>query len=184
MIYGLLGFKGSGKSTVAKYLEKEHGFYRLNFKDALIAELKQNFPDLLTYYQHLYGVTEIDELFETKPDPIRFLMQNYGTEVRRKENEDYWVDKWVAKVTQLHYDGITNIVVDDARFMNEIRAVKNWNGMTIRIISDVVTTGGTHSSETSLLDYKSDYVINSVQGDFDKLYSDICKIVDKSKSQD
>ena len=47
IIIGLTGFKQVGKSTAASHLETKHGFSRHNMKDALVAELKQNFPDLL-----------------------------------------------------------------------------------------------------------------------------------------
>ena len=83
-LIGLIGFKQSGKTTAAEYLESK-GFERVNFKDCLIDELKQNFPDLLNEIKanmELRGLPmSIDKLFLTKPPLVRTLMQNYGTEV-------------------------------------------------------------------------------------------------------
>ena len=148
MIVGLVGFKRSGKSTVAKYLESKYGFYRHNFKDALIEEIKQNFPDLLEeiiedeiYHADMNETGEknnidIDWLFANKPPLIRALMQNYGTEVRRNEDINYWVNKWEIALRDMSQKGILpeDIVTDDVRFLNEAKVVNIWDGIIIRVI--------------------------------------------------
>ena len=120
-LIGLVGFKQSGKSTAAKYLEEKYGFVRHNMKDALIAEIKQNFPDLLEgiakAHPDITGGMFLDEaiqtLFEIKPPLMRALMVNYGTEVRRRQDKNYWVKAWLA--TPVFQN---NIVTDDVRFIN------------------------------------------------------------------
>ena len=102
MIIGFTGYKQSGKSTAAKYLEEKYNFTRINFKDALVQEIKDNFPDLLEEICLIYeefsfpkegdGVDfGIENMFQTKPPLMRALLQNYGTEVRRKDDQHYWV---------------------------------------------------------------------------------------------
>jgi hypothetical protein len=178
-IIGLVGFKQSGKSTAASYLENKYGFVKHNFKDALVAEIKQNFPDLLTEIANVYyheGIQSIEHLFTVKPPLMRTLMQNYGTEVRRKENPDYWVDQWTKKFLELERV-VYRFVTDDVRFVNEASRVKGQGGIIIRIIRTDITSGGDHSSETEQLEIQADYTIEVGQGEHEKLYAELDRIL-------
>jgi len=160
MIIALTGFKRSGKSECAKHLAK-HGLKRINFKDCLIEEIKQNFPDLLKV---------IGDDFDNKPPAVRALLQNYGTEVRRRDNQDYWVNKWKEKVSD-------NVVVDDCRFLNEAKAIKDLGGTIIRVIRPGFN-GDNHISEREQEQIKVDYTIiaqdlKSLIQQIDDLYSRI-----------
>lgn len=175
MIIGLTGFKQVGKSTAAKYLESK-GFVRHDFKDALVAEIKEKFPDLLEEIRYTESETEVGNLFQTKPPLMRALMQNYGTEVRRGDDPDYWVKKW-AKNSYGH----AKIVCDDVRFLNEASKVKERGGIIIRLTRPDMPTGGTHRSETEQLEIVADHTIECEAGDFEKLYRELDKIVDNHK---
>jgi len=96
MIIGITGLRRSGKTTVSKYLQENHGFVSHNFKAALIKEMKEKFPDTLdALCRDLEGANNtVDGLFEEKPRAMRALMQNFGTDVRRAEDPNYWVDEW------------------------------------------------------------------------------------------
>ena len=186
MIVGLVGFKHSGKSTVAKYLESKYGFYRHNFKDALIEEIKQNFPDLLREIAKLYTVSterlnNIDWPFEEKPTLIRALMQNYGTEVRRNENVNYWVNKWETALRDMSARRVLpeNIVTDDVRFLNEAKVIKVWDGIIIRVICTGINDGGSHESETQQTQIVADHTIEVAYGEHDKLQEKIDEIMAK-----
>lgn len=178
MIIGLIGFKQVGKSTAAKYLEEKYGFVRHNMKDALVAELRQNFPDLLrimaedNYY--VEGSPEsleaaINKLFEEKPPEMRALLQNYGTEVRRKDDDYYWTNQWRLKGAEYHREG-KSVVVDDVRFLNEAEAVKVQQGILIRLTRPDITTGGSHASETEQLEIVADYTIECQPDGHEALY--------------
>lgn len=178
-IIGFVGFKQVGKSTAARYLEETHGFVRHNFKDALVAEIKQNFPDLLRaiadteYTQQFAG--QIDALFVNKPPLVRTLMQNYGTEVRRKDKDSYWTDKWVTKLWELGSD--KDVVVDDVRFLNEASRVKGQGGILIRLTRADIPTGGNHPSETEQLEIEADYTIEGEPGNPQNMYKVLDMIV-------
>lgn len=186
MIIGLVGFKQVGKSTAAKYLEEKYGAGRCNMKDQLVAEMKQNFPDLLQailnqYPQNVGFDSEpmsVDYLFEAKPALMRALMQNYGTEVRRKDDANYWCDRWFESVNKLDEK---IVVVDDVRFMNEADYVKKFKSIIIRLERGDVSSGGTHASETEQLKIPAEYTITCDKGDFEHLYSEIDKIMSKHK---
>jgi len=171
------GFKQSGKTTASRHLQDKYGYQLHNFKTGLIKELKEKFPDLLGYYQHLYGVTEVDDLFVTKEAPIRALLQNYGTEVRRAEDEDYWVLQWKLGLVEHMMADRRAIVVDDCRFISEARAIKAWGGTIIRIVRTDITSGGEHVSETEQLEIQADYTIEVGKGEYEKLYVELDNIL-------
>jgi hypothetical protein len=185
-IIALTGFKQSGKTTAANYLETK-GYVRHNMKDALITELKERFPDLLQSiienYQEMMESTynasfvDMDWLFEKKPPLIRALLQNFGTEVRRAEDEDYWVLQWKLGLIEHMMADRRAIVVDDCRFVSEARAIKAWGGTIIRIERTDITSGGNHQSETEMLQITPDHTITVGPGEHDKLYAELDKIL-------
>lgn len=197
MIVAFMGFKQVGKSTASSYLESKYGFVRLNFKDTLVAELQKNFPGLLQSLVEMYkqypelwkteGAEKsselnvaIDNLFVVKPVLVRNLMMNYGTEVRRGDRAEYWVNKWTVKLWKLGSD--VNVVVDDVRFPDEASRVNEEGGIIIRLTRPDMTTGGEHTSETKQLQIEADYTIECKQGDIESLYRQldvIMKAVDK-----
>ena len=177
MILGFTGYMGSGKSTACQYiLDSYPGWVWINFKEGLINEIKQNFPDLLreiesqrTNDQHMF---DIDSLFKDKPPLARALLQNYGTEVRRRDNPNYWVEIWSRKVSEAIENGL-NVVTDDVRFLNEAAAVKSVGGEIIRIIRSDISTGGTHMSEVEMNKIVPDIEITCGQGEHQVLYAAI-----------
>jgi hypothetical protein len=176
-IIAFTGFKQSGKTTASRHLQDKYRYQLHNFKTGLIKELKEKFPDLLGYYQHLYGVTEVDDLFVTKEAPIRALMQNYGAEVRRAEDEDYWVLQWKLGLVEHMMADRRAIVADDVRFVNEAEAIKAWGGTIIRIIRTDITSGGEHVSETEMLEIVPDDTIEVGPGEYGKLYEELDRIL-------
>ena len=183
-IIGLTGLATVGKSTAAKYLEDKYGFVRHNFKDALIAEIKEKFPDLIDEMEIHYNLST-PQLFIQKPPLMRALMQNYGTEVRRGDADGYWTTKWMQGAAKLFEQGTTNIVTDDVRFINEVETIRGFGSLLnipyeykiIRLTRPDLPTGGDHSSETEQLQIEADYTIECEAGDFDHLYREIDKIV-------
>lgn len=183
-IIAFIGLKQSGKSTAAKYLQEKYGFVRHNFKDALVNEIKQNFPDLLQEIKDIYDLPHmdtIDALFEEKPPLVRKLLQNYGTEVRRKDDINYWVDKWLAEFL---FSKSENFVVDDVRFRNEAQTVKNQEGIIIKIIRTGQVSNDNHSSETEHNQIIPDYTIEVGDGEQDKLYAELDKIIYDKKNNE
>ncbi len=176
MIIGLSGLKGSGKTTVAKYLSDYYGFERINFKDGLVKEMTERFPSTLIECAKWYDM-DVDQLFERKPAVVRALMQEYGTEVRRVDDPDYWVTYWEQSVQD-----VGNVVVDDVRFQNEYEAVKMRGGTTIQIINDGLSNTDNHQSETEHLGFDFDFTITAPQGDTSVLLKQVDNIIDTIKT--
>lgn len=180
MIIGLIGLKQVGKTTAADHLVENQDFTKHNFKDALVAEIKQNFPDLLNeiYLQDSKewnnGIppTDKDHLFRTKPPLMRTLMQNYGTEVRRGDNPNYWIKQWRDKMPS------GDVVVDDVRFQNEADMVTTNGGILIRLERSDVEAGDMHASEVEQANIATKYTIEAAKGDFDSLYNQLDGIIE------
>lgn len=179
-IFAFTGKKQSGKSTASTYIQNKTNAVRVNFKDALIREIQKNFPQLIEAILSKLNATDWDgmnpwtfeRLVKEKPPLFRALLQNYGTEVRRADNPDYWVNEW--KVTaNLH----PRVICDDVRFLNEAQAVKDMGGLVIRIERYDMESADQHSSETEMDLIVPDLTIAVKTGDFDSLYNELNKLV-------
>lgn len=176
MLLGFTGLAGSGKSTACQMVQDAlEDTKRINFKDALIAEIRSNFPLFLVLLAEKYDES-VDWLFENKPPEFRAFMQNYGTELRRGPNPEYWTDQWKGAVLmnqQYH------IVTDDVRFLNEATAVKKVGGIIVRIIRTDITNTGSHQSETEMSQIEPDYTISVGMGEHEELKLQIDSILQK-----
>jgi hypothetical protein len=178
MIIGLTGLKQSGKSTASAYLQQKYGFVNLNFKTAMIEEIKRLFPLFLDKEAEIHRCT-VDDLFNLKPGSFRQFMQNYGTELRRDSDTNYWVNKWLTSANKLWYTGQSKIVVDDVRFLNEAEAIKIAGGKIIRIIRKGQVTPDNHTSETEMASIKVDATIEVGEGEIDLLCQKINEVYDE-----
>lgn len=98
---------------------------------------------------------------------MRQALQFWGTEVRRKQDENYWVKRGLKKCSKQWLKGKA-VLITDARFPNEIDAINSLGGTTVRLnVSQSAqferiyqrdgfypkTEALAHLSETSLDDY-------------------------------
>lgn len=170
-IIGFTGKKFSGKTTASKFFE-DKGFVKINFKDELIAEIKKYLPDLLKDISVHYNL-DLNQLFEQKPPEIRHLLQNWGTELRRNQDQDYWVLQYADKAVDAKWSN-NLIVTDDVRFLNEADCVRDLGGIIIKIIRTNLISEDIHSSETEMDKIKPDYVVEA--GSVDELVDKMNKI--------
>jgi len=170
-IIAFTGPIGSGKTLAADYLVKHYDFVKINFKDAIIKEIKENLPETLRLLKKQAGYKYINELFLKKPyHPIvRTILQNYGTDVRRKDDVNYWVKKWWATAKEQD-----KVVVDDVRFMNEFNFIQRCKGDIYRMIRNK-SDNSKHISETEQKNIKDDYMIDN-----NSTKKDLYKILDKN----
>lgn len=148
---------GSGKTTLAEYLEFEHGFQIVRFASGLKAMTQALFENIgLSAYdaRELIGDPELKELplRELGGATPRYLMQTLGTEWGRNvHGDDFWVNLTMTKVKRLMAEG-HSVVIDDCRFTNEADAVIDAGGRMIRIVRPgiKVAEGKRHVSEGEL----------------------------------
>ena len=164
MIIGISGKAGSGKDTAAKMLEVLYANPDISYEDFVNKRYK-NFADIQIVHfadtlketaQVLFRIGEWEtNTQEGKKTTInwigktvRELLQGIGQGLRDAIDSDLWV-----KILFANTEGWTNYIIADVRYPNEIKAIKERNGILLRI--DRKDAGaGNHSSETALDDYK------------------------------
>lgn len=156
----IAGKARSGKDTTGSALKK----YFEN-KGKRVVTLAFGFY-IKEYVKNISGWKGAEE------DKPRKLLQEVGTDiVRNTINEDFFVNRIIddIKVYSRFFD---IVIIDDARFENEITKVKEAfnNVVTIKIerdnfVSELTIAEKNHASETSLDNYKDfDYIIKNNEG--------------------
>ena len=136
-IIGVVGFIGSGKDTVADYLQNFHGFRRESFastlKDAVsnifgwdrtllegrTAEAREWREQVDTWWASRLNIPHLTP---------RWALQYWGTEVGRNS---FHTDIWIASLENKLRKSADNIVISDCRFPNEIQSIKNAGGTIV-----------------------------------------------------
>ena len=174
MIIGVAGYAGSGKTTLARRLVEEHGFTRLSFAAPIRhALLAMGIPEC--YFEH--KSVEVPRIGKTG----RYLMQTLGTEwARDTVNQNFWLLLMDQKI-----EGLLgyNVVIDDVRFDNEARYIRDKKGILINIVRgntqlDPYDTG--HASEDVVSSDLVDYTIEnsgSVATAVEKLDDITCRLL-------
>lgn len=173
MVIGFCGRKRSGKTTLAQLLQREENAVIITIADYLkhlcCELLNISYEELINkkdsnepinimpnerWYQLINKRTGIsienvrNELKNVQFVSVRQLLQVIGTDVIRKYNEGWHVQKMVDDIKSYSDDKL--IVVDDVRFPNERDAIHIIGGKTFFIIRTNPSEVSNHSSETSL----------------------------------
>ena len=140
MIIGICGLIGSGKDTIADYLQNIHQFRRESFAHALKDAVAQIFG---WDRELLEGRTKESRHWREQVDTWwakrlnmphltpRHVLQVWGTEVARRSFHD---DLWIAALENKLRKTTDDVVISDCRFPNEIKSIKNAGGIVIRVV--------------------------------------------------
>jgi len=169
-LIGLIGAAGAGKSTVANIIERDYGFSKIRFaggiKSMLRALLYEAGVDHGRIHEMIDGSlkeTACDELAGKSP---RYCLQTLGTEWGRDfMSKNFWVDLTMHSVDNLLAIS-KSVVIDDVRFPNEVKAVKDSGGRIFRVMrdQDAIPEAG-HKSEGQILEFDACILNNgSVSG--------------------
>jgi hypothetical protein len=169
VIIGVVGFIGSGKGTVGDILEREHGYKKFAFADAL----KDAVAGIFLWPRGLLeGDTNASRAFRERVDvwwshklgyevTPRLILQKFGTEACRHGIAD---NIWIAALEK-RIHGYEDVVITDCRFPNEIDFIRSAGGVLIRVKRgddpSPEELSKMHISETAWNDYDPDFVIHN-----------------------
>lgn len=104
--------------------------------ESTIADLASHFSSTENEMNNLITLLTNDEGFYydnytiyKRTKKSREILQYWGTEVRRKQSLNYWIDR-ADEIISKHNE--TFIFVTDVRFPNEYDLIKKWNGIMVR----------------------------------------------------
>jgi hypothetical protein len=138
LVVALVGRAGAGKGVVAGILMDAFPVVGAVRIIPMAAPMKQMASAMGVPSQSLYGTPE------QKMEPLprfggksgRAIMQLLGTEFGRKMiGSDVWLTAWSCQVEVARREGVTMVIMDDCRFENEARLVREeMNGTVVRVV--------------------------------------------------
>ena len=197
-LIGLTGAAGSGKSTAANWILRNHGTANAAaFAGPLKAMTREMLrmvlpkghdPDATAYVS--------DPVLKEQPIPFlgdmtaRRLMQTLGTEWGRNAlHPDFWV--WIAATKVERQIGSTfkksdkvpiKIVFDDVRFANEAAMIRAYGGVVVRIVRpshDKPPEIKAHESESMAFDADIDIINDGTVEDLEARMADLFPVPEK-----
>ena len=183
MIIGISGKAGSGKDTAAKMLEVLYANPNISYED-FTNKRDKNFADIQIVHfadtlketaQVLFRISEwetntqegkkttIDWIGKT----VRELLQGIGQGLRDAIDPNLWV-----KILFANTEDWSNYIIADVRYPNELEAIKERDGVLIRIDRNSAGAGN-HSSETALDDYNDWDVRIENNGSLESLFENM-----------
>ena len=190
MIIGVVGYISSGKGTVGDILEREHGYKKFAFADAL----KDAVASIFVWPRGLLeGDTNASRAFRERIDPWwshkfgyevtpRLILQKFGTEACRNGIAD---NIWIAALEK-RIHGYEDVVITDCRFPNEIDFIRSAGGVLIRVKRgddpSPEELSKMHISETAWNSYDPDFVIHN-EGTKDDLKENVKIILTQHEKQ-
>lgn len=192
-LYSMSGKMGSGKDTIgsaiAKELQHKYNVAQTSFASALREEIdsimtRVKNDDLLgiiaqdenvrlSELRNLLGFLGFDSIYD-RTAKSRRAIQYWGTDVRRRQNPNYWVNKVAQFVIDEASKG-NSVYVTDSRFPNEAQSIIDLGGVVIRLDvpeevrvdriryrdgNDPTPSQLYHSSETSLDEFEFEFRID------------------------
>lgn len=137
-IIAINGTIGSGKDTFGETFS-EHGYTRMSFA----TNLKDSVAAIFGWDRAmLEGATKESRKLREEPDQYwcekfqrndispRWVLQNYGTNILRKYfHNDIWVHSLEKSMKAVQ----GNIIITDCRFPNELKMIREQNGIVIEV---------------------------------------------------
>jgi hypothetical protein len=151
ILIGICGLKGSGKTEVAKHLEKALSAQRVRFSTPLKNMLRS------------IGLTEDEIEGHLKESPCdklcgqtpRHAMVTLGTEWGRDMiGQDIWINAW-KQIALANLAIGANVITEDLRFPNEFEALTSAGGIVLRVARPGIPVGE-HESERHSASFAAD----------------------------
>ena len=147
-----------GKDTTARYLKE-------TLEESGFSVLITHYGDLVKYICRSFFRWD-----GVKDASGRTLLQYVGTDVIRKQDENYWV-RFIGNILTFFYGRWDYVLIPDCRFPNEVEYLKQMGFDTfhVRVIrnnfeSPLSSRQQEHPSETALDNVQAEYVVNNDGG--------------------
>lgn len=172
------GWMRSGKDTIANYLIERYGYKRLSFAGPLKREVARGIG---------CAPEDLDE--EPLRSQVRRVLQVWGTEFRRGQDDLYWV-----RQTEKDIDSQAGpFTIADARFINELAMLRRRGFLLVKVdmpveqVIEYLHEQGwqehdiherlNHPSEQQWQTVDFDIVIPSIRGNIQGLYDAIEEVL-------
>lgn len=144
-LIGFAGAKQSGKTTSAQTL-KHHGYRIYSFADPI-----RKLCRALGITKKYYSKDKDAPIPHLGKKSARYIMQTLGTDwARAMVSESIWLDMMEKRLVDARQKKFL-IAIDDVRFDNEARLIRDMNGIIIKI-SRGGTQSDSHISEAGVSD--------------------------------
>lgn len=187
MIYGIVGKKGHGKDTFAKFVQEANPNFRVTHFAKSLKEMvgrvfglnhdqlyNQDFKEV-PFSQPITMDSYLEQMRKESSLPLlaagkvatnpREVLQFFGTEYVRRVQDDFWIQMLVQEVHEMN-----QVLIPDTRFLNEAKALKRIGAHVIKIVrTDLPKSADTHRSEVEMATIPVDLTLEVVDGDFDFL---------------
>ncbi len=201
---GIAGAAGSGKTTAASYLVKEHGFTLLGFATPLykLGDIHSTNPEEWHSRVFGWGLDYLEPLGHSLNTILNFthdcldvmndipviegknrtLLQTLGTEVGRALDENLWTNIFEARVEELGPDA--KIVNDNLRFPNEFESLQRLNFYNVYLETPDEVRSKRYEQEygipmnESQLSHASEAYLDDIKDKCDIVYHNIGRIED------
>lgn len=148
VLFGLSGKMAAGKDTIGEKVSQEllnQGFWieetsfgyiiRKEIEDVIkaynseedLTQFSADLKDIKTLVDIMKGFN----IFE-RSEQSRKALQFWGTDVRRNQNNEYWIDKMEEFLVDSILKG-KSVNVTDSRFPNEVDLIRKLGGKVIRL---------------------------------------------------
>lgn len=151
-LFAMSGKMAAGKDTIgdalSELLTKEYSKTIQNVSFGGL--IRQEIDDTLSYYKNVDkkeslevlndNLKDVETLYSIIKDQSAFVrseesrkaLQFWGTEVRRKQDPNYWINRMFEYVINTISENVS-INITDARFPNEVDLVEDLGGKVIRL---------------------------------------------------
>lgn len=153
ILYAMSGKMGAGKDTIGDKIFdtlKQKGFNKIE-KVSYSTPMRKEMQGIVDFYWETKSLDNTAEKFNAKSEEIdkflellngqdvyertpesRLAIQFWGTDVRRKQSPDYWVNKLVELIVNYLSNGVS-VFVSDVRYEDEVDSIIDLGGKVIRL---------------------------------------------------